>query len=349
MRVRKPLPTPEEIKREFPLLPKEEAFLALAKEKAKLIVEHKSPLFTLVVGPCSVHDADSTIEYALKIQKLSREVADSIFLVMRLFVEKPRTQLGWKGILYDPHLDGTNDIAEGLRQSRKLLLTMAHLGVPCASELLDPLASSYFSDLVAWGFVGARTSASPLHRQMASGLPFPVGFKNSLHGETDVAIAAILAARASHSHLGINEEGKISCLETPGNRWTHIVLRGSQTKSNFDPASIAKTIQDLKKHRISPRLLIDCAHGNSRKNPLQQKTVLKSVLQQIKEGNEAIFGVMLESHLYAGKQPLIDDPDKLHYGVSITDPCLGWEETEDLVREVYQELSGCNSISSLQK
>lgn len=347
MHIRKKLlPPPWLIKKELPLQEKERAFIDRARIVCRQIVEGASPLLAVIVGPCSIHDEESTVQYGLRLQKLAREVSGSIFLVMRLFFEKPRTQLGWKGILYDPDLDGSNDVAKGIRQARKLLLTMAHLGVPCASELLDPLAGEYLSDLISWGFVGARTSASPLHRQMASGLSFPIGFKNSLQGEVEVAAFAVLASQSSHTHLGIDEQGHISEIKTSGNLWTHVVLRGSQMRPNFDPASIAKAQKLLKKYHLSQRLLIDCAHGNSKKNPEQQKVAFTSVLEQIKKGNDALFGVMLESHLFEGRQPL---ERILRYGVSITDPCLGWEETEKMIRLADQELSLCSSINSFQK
>jgi len=339
-----PLPSPEQIKRELPLAPREATFIQQVRWKAKQIVSGSSSQLAAIIGPCSIDDEESAIEYGLRLQKLSNAVKDSLFLVMRTFIEKPRTQLGWKGILYDPDLDGSHNIEEGIRRSRRLFLKLASLGIPCAAELLDPLAAEYFSDIICWGFVGARTSASPIHRQMASGLDFPIGFKNSLHGEIDVAIAAVLAASAPHVYLGIGSEGHISSLETKGNPWTHIVLRGSQTKSNFDERSIAKAEKLLEKRQIPSRLLIDCAHGNSGKNPSLQKIAFGSAFQQIREGSLSIFGIMLESYLASGNQPLIKTPlQKLRYGVSVTDPCLSWQETEDLLGSV------CSSMSSLQK
>ncbi|MCC6127830.1 MAG: 3-deoxy-7-phosphoheptulonate synthase [Chlamydiae bacterium] len=334
-----PLPSPEQIKQELPLASRESEFIKRSRLHAKQIVGGSSSMLAAIIGPCSIDDEEAAIEYGLRLQTLASAVKDSMFLVMRTFVEKPRTQLGWKGILYDPHLDGSHNIEEGIRRSRKLFLKLASLEIPCACELLDPLAAEYFSDVICWGFVGARTSASPIHRQMASGLDFPIGFKNSLHGEIDVAIAAVLAAKAPHVYLGIGLEGNISSLETSGNPWTHIVLRGAQTKPNFDERSIAKAERFLGKHKIPPRLLIDCAHGNSGKNPIQQKVAFESVLRQIREGSQSIFGVMLESYLASGNQPL----NKLRYGVSVTDPCLGWTETEDLICSAF------NSMSSLQK
>lgn len=334
-----PLPSPEEIKRELPLAPKEANFIKRSRLQAQQIVSGSSSLLAVILGPCSIDDEEAAIEYGLRLQALSMAVRDSMFLVMRAFIEKPRTQLGWKGILYDPHLDGSHNIEEGIRRSRKLFLKLASLEIPCACELLDPLAAEYFSDVICWGFVGARTSASPIHRQMASGLDFPIGFKNSLHGEVDVAAAGVLAAKAPHVYLGISPKGTISSLETLGNPWTHVVLRGAQTKSNFDERSIAKAELLLKNYQLPPRLLIDCAHGNSGKNPFEQKVAFESVFRQIRGGSQSIFGVMLESYLASGNQPL----KKLHYGVSVTDPCLGWQETEDLIYSV------CSSMSSLQK
>jgi 3-deoxy-7-phosphoheptulonate synthase len=259
---------------------------------------------------------------------------------MRLFIEKPRTRLGWKGMLYDPHLDGTNDIAAGLRRARKLAVQIGEIGIPCASEILEPIAAPYFDDLLVWGLIGARTSASQTHRQAASGLLFPVGFKNDCQGDLETAISAILASRIPHTHIGINAKGHIASLNSRGNPLTHLVLRGSETQSNFDPPSIQKALQQLQEHRLEPRLLIDCSHGNCGKDHRRQRIAFESVIEQAAE-NKAIAGFMLESHLFAGKQPLGDDPSLLNYGVSITDPCLAWEETETLLRSM--------SISSVQK
>ncbi len=338
-----PLPSPEQIHQELPLPPKEQAFIAFARQQSQLIVQKKSPLLAGFIGPCSIHDSESAIDYALRLQKLSNELQDSWFLVMRAFIEKPRTQLGWKGFLYDPHLDGSNDLAEGIRRSRKLFLQLAQLRIPCACELLDPLIIDYFSDLISWGFIGARTSASPIHRQLASGMPFPVGFKNNTQGDVATAVSAALTSRAAHSHIGLDKQGRICSVDTPGNPWTHIVLRGSDAKPNFDPQSIAKAATLLKQNGLPSSLIVDCAHGNSKKNPLRQRDAFLSSMAQASEKDSPIIGVMMESHLFAGRQPLLKNPKHLSYGVSITDPCLHWEETETLLR-----MAGCNSMNSVQ-
>ncbi len=338
---KKVLPSPEQIREELPLSSRGKTFIAQARRKGQHILEQKSRLLAGFIGPCSIHDPKSAIEYATRLQKLSSELEDSWFLIMRTFVEKPRTQLGWKGFLYDPHLDGSHDLAEGIRRCRKLFLHLSELKVPCACELLDPLIVDYFSDLITWGFIGARTSASPIHRQMASGVPFPVGFKNTIHGEIDTAVSAVLTSRAAHSHIGLNRQGRICSIETPGNPWTHIVLRGSDTQPNFDPKSVAEATSQLKQNGLPSSLVIDCAHGNSQKDPLRQKEVFLSAVDQASEPGSSIVGVMVESHLFAGHQLLSASLKNLSYGISITDSCLSWEETETLLR--------CSSICSVQK
>lgn len=344
-----PLPSPQALRDEIPLSAKGATFLTYARLQSSLILERKLPLFAVVVGPCSIHDPTSAIEYALRLQKLSLELSGSLFLIMRFFLEKPRTKLGWKGMLYDPYLDGSYDMIEGIKRSRKLLVYMAELGVPCACELLDPLVFNYFEDLISWGFIGARTSASPIHRQLASGVSFPVGFKNSIHGDIDTAVAGAFSAKHPHCHIGIDAQGQISSVETCGNPWTHIVLRGSTKGSNFHPSSVAIAKEALQQHKLNPLILIDCGHGNSRKQPLRQKIAFTSAVLQAAAQNSPIVGTMLESHLFAGKQQITKNPENLRYGVSITDPCLGWEETEHWLRWAETVLSGCKSMSSTQK
>ena len=332
------LPSPSQIKQEYPL--KSSGLIANWRKSAKLILQRTDPRLVAIVGPCSVHDPESAIEYALRLKSISAEIEKNCFPIMRIFIEKPRTRLGWKGMLYDPHLDGTNDIAAGLRKSRELILRITEIGVPCATEILEPIIAPYFDDLIVWGLIGARTSASQPHRQVASGLAFPIGFKNDFRGELDVAISGILSSRIPHSHIGIDENGRITALNTRGNPLSHLVLRGSENGPNYDPTSVEKAVSELKNHRLEPRLLIDCSHGNCGKDHRRQRMVFESVIEQAAE-NKAIAGFMLESHLLPGKQPLGDDPSLLSYGVSITDPCLGWEETESLLRSM--------SISSVQK
>lgn len=317
------LPTPREIKHNFT----SSSFVADARKTAANILERKDPRLVVIVGPCSIHDIDSALEYATRLKALTPEIEHAFFPIMRVFVEKPRTRLGWKGMLYDPLLDGSHDIELGLKKSRELMVKITAMGIPCATELLDPIAAPYFDDLLVWGLIGARTGASQPHRQMASGMPFPVGFKNDCEGRLDAAISGILAAKMAHSHLGVDEEGHITALTTVGNPLSHLVLRGSNHHPNYDDASIGLALAALKQARLEPRLLVDCSHGNSGKDFKRQSDVFESVVH-----NPAIAGLMLESHLFEGKQPLTEDPSHLSYGVSITDGCIGWEETERLLR-----------------
>ncbi len=335
------LPTPLQIKNELPCAISEQ--IAVWRQIAIQVLERRDPRYSIIVGPCSMHDIESVYEYALRLKKLSSEIDEVFFPIMRLFFEKPRTRLGWKGMLYDPHLDGTNDIALGIRKSRELILRIAHLGIPCAAELLEPLALPYFDDLIVWGLIGARTVASQPHRQLASGLMFPVGFKNDCGGDIDVAIDGILSSRIPHSHIGIDWLGHISKIQTKGNPYTHLVLRGSDTAPNYNEASIGKAQKSLLASHLEPRLLIDCSHGNCGKDPSKQKIALESALEQ---ANPHIVGFMLESHLLPGKQPI---SNVLRYGVSITDPCLGWEETETLLRSISMSLvqKWCSQISTI--
>lgn len=332
------LPPPAQIKNEYPLRARE--FIARSRYTAQQILQRSDPRLVAIVGPCSIHDPESALEYAHRIKKLTPEIDKTFFPIMRLFIEKPRTRLGWKGMLYDPHLDGSNDIATGLRKSRDLFLKIADIGVPCATELLEPIVAPYFDDLITWGLIGARTSASQPHRQMASGLSFPIGFKNDFRGELDVALSGILTSRIPHSYIGINSRGHVAAIHTPGNPLSHLVLRGSDRHPNYDSSSVAKALAELREHRLEPRLLIDCSHGNCGKDHRRQRVAFESVMDQATE-NKAIAGIMLESHLFGGKQPLSDDRSLLNYGISITDPCLDWEETEELLRSM--------SISSVQK
>lgn len=340
------LPSPAQLKLEIPLTLPAREFITSSRAAAAQILEGKDERKALIAGPCSIHDEEAALEYASRLKKLSFDISHAFFPILRVFIEKSRTRTGWKGMLYDPYLDGSNDIAHGLAASRKLFVELAERGVAAAAELLEPLAVPYFDDVIVWGIVGARTSASQPHRQMASALPFPVGFKNGIHGELDAAISGILASRSPHSYIGIDPTGRISSLLSSGNPWTHLVLRGSEHQTNYDAASIAKAVRILQTQNLDPRILIDCSHGNSGKDHRKQKTVFDSAVEQMAGGSRALRGLMLESHLFSGKQPI---GPSLEYGVSITDACLGWEETEDLVREGAEKLYRSMSISSVQK
>lgn len=321
------LPTPAQIKREHPLSSPQ--LVAAWRCESANILQRKDRRLVAIMGPCSIHDPKSAIEYAVRLKSLKKEIGKKFFPIMRLFIEKPRTKLGWKGMLYDPNLDGSNDIGEGLWKSRELMVKITEMGIPCAMEILEPVAISYFDDLLVWALVGARTSASQPHRQAASGLSFPVGFKNDCQGKLDVAIAGIVTSRISHTHIGIDSAGHVATIQTEGNPLSHLVLRGSDMRHNYDSDSIEEAIFALKEQELEEQLVIDCSHGNCGKDYRRQQIAFESVVEQA-AANRAIAGIMLESHLLSGRQQLGSDPSLLSYGVSITDPCLGWEETEEL-------------------
>lgn len=342
------IPSPLEIRSKLPITQEGTRFVANARRHAVEILCSRTNKIAVLTGPCSIHDPEVAIEYATKIQSLSSKL-QNISLFMRFFLEKPRTRSGWKGFIYDPHLNGSYDFAYGLYAARKVALDIISLNVPCATELLDPLAAVYFEDLIAWGMIGARTSASQPHRQLASGLPFPVGFKNGVHGELENAINGILSSNDPHTHLSIDENGRIYAKKTKGNPFGHLVLRGSDRETNYDAHSIALALRALKNNHLEPKVLIDCSHGNSKKDHRLQPHVFRSVIEQICEGNQSIIGLMLESHLFSGKQPLGENPSQLRYGVSITDSCIGWEETESLILWADEALSSRpTTINSVQ-
>jgi 3-deoxy-7-phosphoheptulonate synthase len=301
------LPSPTALKRQYP----SPSFPLQARENAEKILLGKDSRLAVLVGPCSIHDVEAALDYAGKLKNLARAVEETLFLVMRVFLEKPRTRSGWKGILYDPHLDASEDLGSGLKVARQLLVRLAELGVPAATELLDPLASYYFDDLITWGMIGTRTSASQVHRQMASRLPFPVGFKNDLLGFLEPAILGILSARNPHSQIGLDRHGRVSRVQSKGNPLTHLVLRGSDKGPNCDAASLDHGLERLAEHGLDARLLVDCSHGNSGKNVERQKEAFLSVIEQAASGSSGIAGVMLKSHLFGGKQPFAEDPSQL--------------------------------------
>ena len=307
------------------------------KKAIEEIIQGTSSLWALVVGPCSLHDTQSALEYAKKLQNLQKKVQKTCLLIMRAHIEKPRTCLGWKGFLYDPLLDGSNNLSKGLFMSRNLLLQIAQLGIPIATEFLDPLASPYFSDLVSWGFIGARTSSSQIHRQLASFLPMPIGFKNSTDGNLDNAIYGALSSQNSHSFIHINTLGEICEVKSSGNPFSHIVLRGSRKAPNYTPCDIQIALKKSSECGLTHRLLIDCAHNNSPKKPFDQKNVCNSALEQYLSGNDRIMGIMLESHLKAGNQSI--DSAFIDPYISVTDPCIDWEETEELICLIHEALS----------
>jgi len=322
-----------QIKEALPQPPAVEQLVLKTRNAVQKILVHEDPHTLAVVGPCSLHDVDAALEYAAKLKGLQDEVADRVLLVMRTYFEKPRTTLGWKGMIYDPHMDGSYDIEEGLRRARRVLLGITGLGMPTATEFLDPIVPQYMADLISWAAIGARTTESQIHRQMVSGLSMPIGFKNATDGKLQSAIDAIKSASSAHSFLGIDREGKVVIAETRGNRYGHVVMRGGKEGPNYGDEFVAFTEALLRRAMIDNGILIDCSHDNSNKDYRLQGKVCQEVIRQLSQGNSRIVGVMIESNLLEGKQAF-DKPENLKHGVSVTDSCLGWEETETLVREL---------------
>ncbi len=335
----KPLPSPRAMLEEVPKTEAQTEFVANSRQEIHRIIFGDDRRLLLVVGPCSIHDVVAGHEYAERLAKLSREVADRLMLVMRVYYEKPRTTVGWKGLIMDPHLDGTYDIPAGLRLARKFLRHVIDMGLPTATELLDPITPQYISDLICWSAIGARTTESQTHRQMASGLSMPLGFKNGTDGGIQTAINAIKAARESQTFLGITQDGYASAVTTRGNPNCHVVLRGGNNGPNYGPADVARVEEVLRKNALTPAVMVDCSHDNSSKNPEKQPEVFRAVLDQVLAGRETLIGAMIESNLFAGNQKFPQPKDKLAYGVSITDGCIDWPTTEALVRDAYKALA----------
>ncbi len=338
------LPTPAELCGRYPLSSNASKFIFDSRETIKKILEGIDQRLILVVGPCSIHDLEAAREYAGMLKELQKEVSDLFFIVMRVYLEKPRTLIGWKGFVSDPYLDSSHDIAAGVRLARQFLRELADKEIPVASELLEIVTAPYFSDLLSWGCIGARTSTSPPHRQMAAGLNFPIGFKNSTDGNIDHAIHAVISASNPHVYMGVDEKGALKRLASSGNPHCHIILRGGEKTPNYERDFVDRSLTKLMQAKQRPTLMIDCSHGNCRKNYEGQIHVFRSVIEQCLEGNRSISGLMLESNLQAGNQPLAH-PSKLRYGVSITDPCLDFSTTESLVKEAYAELQHALSLS----
>lgn len=333
------LPSPAALLAELPKTETQAEFVARARGDINRLIFTDDKRFLFIVGPCSIHDLDAGRDYARKLAALAREVSDRVLIVMRVYFEKPRTTVGWKGLVMDPHLDGSHDIAAGLRLARTFLRDVLDLGLPTATELLDPITPQYIADLICWSAIGARTAESQTHRQMASGLSMPLGFKNGTDGSITTAINAIKAASQPQTFLGINLDGAASAIVTRGNPDCHIVLRGGTPGPNYSPAHIAQTEQLLAKAGLPKSILVDCSHDNSSKKPERQPDVTREVLAQIVAGNTSIMGAMLESNLGAGNQPFPQPKEKLRYGVSITDGCIDWPTTESLVREIHTALA----------
>jgi 3-deoxy-7-phosphoheptulonate synthase len=332
------LPTPRALRDEIPMGPRCLETVIAARTTIQNILLRQDPRLLVITGPCSIHDPVAALDYAQRLAVLQRDLQDRMFIVMRVYFEKPRTTVGWKGMIYDPHLDGSSDIVSGLRMARELLVKINELGLPAATEFLDPIVPQYIAELVSWAAIGARTTESQTHRQMASGLSMPVGFKNGTDGGLQVAIDAMASAMAPHSFLGIDGEGCTSIVRTTGNPWGHMVMRGGHKRTNFDPASISEALARLESARLSPVVMVDCSHANSGKVPTRQEEVWQSVLDQRRAGNTGLFGVMLESNLAAGSQAVSSDRSALQYGVSVTDPCIDWPMTERLLRSGHAAL-----------
>ena len=332
------LPTPEQVKKDLPISAEAERTVLQGREVLQNILDRKDHRIFIVLGPCSIHDVEAAMEYASRLKKLADEVSDTLYLVMRVYFEKPRTTVGWKGLINDPTMDDSFLIEKGLYKARKLLLDIADLGIPTATEALDPITPQYLSDLISWTAIGARTTESQTHREMASGLSTPVGFKNGTDGSLSVAINALHSAARGHHFLGINQEGQCAVFRTAGNKYGHVVLRGGGGKHNYDSVSIAECERELAAEDLPPNITVDCSHGNSNKDPANQPLVTQDCVNQIIEGNRSIVALMLESNLEWGNQSIPADLSQLKYGVSVTDACIDWATTEKTIREAADKL-----------
>jgi 3-deoxy-7-phosphoheptulonate synthase len=328
-----PMPTPEELHARLPLSDKAGEVVMQGREALKNILDRKDPRLFVVVGPCSIHDPVAGLDYARRLKKLQAEVADTLLLVMRVYFEKPRTTTGWKGYINDPDMDDSFHVDRGMENARKFLLDVCELGLPTATEALDPISPQFLGDLIAWTAIGARTTESQTHREMSSGLSTPVGFKNGTEGDINIAVNAILSASHPHSFLGLNSQGRVAIVRTRGNRHGHVVLRGGDGRPNYDTVSVAMTEQALAKAKLPANIVVDCSHANSFKNPELQPLVMADVVNQIRFGNQSLVGVMVESNIVAGKQSIPEDLSQLKYGCSVTDGCVGWETTEKMIRD----------------
>ncbi|WP_372985299.1 3-deoxy-7-phosphoheptulonate synthase [Marinobacter sp.] len=330
--------TPEALKKEMPLSDKAAETVANSRQAIYDIMDGKDHRLFVVVGPCSIHDVEAARDYAQRLKKLADEVSDTLLIVMRVYFEKPRTTVGWKGLINDPHLNDTFDIEQGLHIGRRLLLDINELGLPAATEALDPISPQYLQDTIAWSAIGARTTESQTHREMSSGLSMAIGFKNGTDGSLDVAVNAMKSVSHPHSFLGIDQQGKVAIIRTKGNNYGHVVLRGGGGKPNYDSVSVALCEQALEKAGLRKSIMVDCSHANSSKDPAIQPLVLQDITHQILEGNASIQGLMVESNINWGNQPLPENLADLKYGVSVTDACIDWPTTEKAIREMRDKL-----------
>ena len=332
------LATPEEVKRRLPLTAAAGDTVYRSREAVRAILERRDPRLFVVVGPCSIHDVVAAREYAGRLRSLAAQVQSTMLLIMRVYFEKPRTTVGWKGLINDPDMDDSFHIEKGILTARELLLHIAELGLPAGTEALDPIMPQYLSELITWTAIGARTTESQTHREMASGLSTPVGFKNGTDGALATSINALQSVRHPHHFLGITQQGQSAVFRTRGNGHAHLVLRGGGGRANYDAVSIAVAERELTAAGLPPNIVVDCSHGNSNKDPSLQPMVAENCVAQISDGNRSIVGLMLESHLQAGNQPIPKDLSKLEYGVSITDPCVDWPTTETLLLKMHESL-----------
>ena len=334
----KPLSPPLVLKRALPLPAQGALFMQKTRREIADIIHGRDPRLLVVTGPCSIHDPKAAIEYGENLLGLAEKVQDKLLLIMRVYFEKPRTTVGWKGLINDPKMDDSFHVEEGISIARNLLLKLTELGLPTATEALDPIIPQYISELVSWSAIGARTTESQTHREMASGLSMPVGFKNGTDGNIQVAVNALKSANTPHHFLGINQKGQVSVFQTKGNAHGHVILRGG-TQPNFDAENIKLVEEQLKAANLSPRIVVDCSHGNTNKDYRLQSIVFENIIQQIIDGNNSIVGMMLESNLYEGSQPITGKREDLQYGVSVTDKCINWQETERIILAAHAKLA----------
>jgi 3-deoxy-7-phosphoheptulonate synthase len=330
--------TPEEFKRALPVTECAAAAVIRGRETVKNILQRRDKRLFVVIGPCSIHDPVAAMDYGQRLKQLAEDVQQTLYLVMRVYFEKPRSTVGWKGLINDPHMNGSFEIEEGLHIARRLLLDLAELGLPLATEALDPISPQYIQDLISWSAIGARTTESQTHREMSSGLSCTVGFKNGTDGGLAVAINALKSVSHPHNFLGINSQGQVSVVSTAGNRYGHIVLRGGNGKANYDSVNIATCEQELERAGVCPYIMVDCSHENSNKDPALQPLVAENVCNQILEGNQSIIGLMIESNINFGNQPIPENLAELKYGVSVTDGCIDWETTARTILDMHEKL-----------
>ena len=329
--------TPNEVKEKLPLNKTAEHTILKFRQEIEHILDFQDRRKFIVVGPCSIHDPQAAIEYGQKLHALAEKVQDKLLLIMRVYFEKPRTTVGWKGLINDPEMDDSFNVEKGILIARNLLLKLTELGLPTATEALDPIIPQYISELISWSAIGARTTESQTHREMASGLSMPVGFKNGTDGNIQVAVNALKSAKTPHNFLGINQKGQVSVFQTRGNAHGHVILRGGN-QPNFEAENIKLVEEQLKTANLSPRIVVDCSHGNTNKDYRLQSMVFENIIQQIVDGNSSIVGMMLESNLYAGSQAITGNREDLKYGVSVTDKCINWEETERIILAAHAKL-----------